>query len=778
VVAHEETGQGPASGGAAAQEQAAERQFRRLFDNCSDGVLMAELEARTLQYSNPAASRMLGYSAAELSTMKVDDLCPKGSSPGPAAFEALICQGRAVPTDLECGRKDGTLLSAELTTSAITIAERPLVVIYLRDGTERKHAKLALEASERQYRRLFESAKDGILILGATSGEILDANPFICSMMGCSREQLLHCHLWEIGPLHDVAASKEAFLELQAKGYVRYEHLPLESYDGRKIDVEFVSNVYPVGDELVIQCNIRDISVRIRAQAALEMRDRAIQAVSQGILISDAQDPEYPIIYASPGFERMTGYSAADALGKNCRFLQGPNTDPSVTAEIRAALQQERACTVELLNYRKDGTPFWNHLTLSPVHDGAGRLISFVGTQTDVTERRQLESQFLQTQRMEAVGRLAGGIAHDFNNVLSVILSYASVVVDDLKPEDPMRADIEEVGKAGQRATELTQQLLAFSRQQVLRGQVLDLHQVVTGMEKMLRRLLGADTELTILPASELWSIKADLGQIEQIMMNLAVNARDAMPQSGALTIQINNIELTPSYVRAHHEVKPGPYVMLSITDTGIGMDAATQLRAFEPFFTTKEPGMGTGLGLAAVFGIVKQSGGHIWISSELGRGTTFKLYFPMVTGIAQARAPELPVAEYPRASETILLVEDDDQVRALLQNLLRRWGYLVLAAPNGGEALLICEEHQEKIHLLVTDVVLPRMSGGKLAERLAPLRPEMKVLFMSGYANDEVLRHGVQELEVPYLQKPITPLSLSRKVREVLKTRPEGIDG
>ncbi|HEY2509902.1 MAG TPA: ATP-binding protein [Polyangiaceae bacterium] len=373
-------------------------------------------------------------------------------------------------------------------------------------------------------------------------------------------------------------------------------------------------------------------------------------------------------------------------------------------------------------------------------------------------------------QKMEAVGRLAGGVAHDFNNLLSVILSYAEIIGAEMRVEDPLRADLEEIKRAGVRASELTRQLLAFSRQQVLEVTVLNFNESLAGVEKMLRRLLGADVALTTLPASGLWNIKADGAQVEQVLMNLAVNARDAMPQGGQLTIETCNVELDEASAREHHGVAPGSYVLLSVSDTGVGMDRETQARVFEPFFTTKERGKGTGLGLATVFGIVKQSGGHIGVESEPGKGTTFKVLFPRTRGAAAMPTVEQVQVDLGGGSETILLVEDDDQVRVLARAILRRNGYLVLEAPNGGEALLICEQHESRIHLLLTDLVLPRMSGRQLAERLVAQRPTMKVLFMSGYTDDAVLQHRELDQGTAYLQKPLTPSALTRKVRDVLR--------
>jgi two-component system cell cycle sensor histidine kinase/response regulator CckA len=381
---------------------------------------------------------------------------------------------------------------------------------------------------------------------------------------------------------------------------------------------------------------------------------------------------------------------------------------------------------------------------------------------------RQSEEQLRQAQKMEAVGRLAGGIAHDFNNILSVILSYADFILADLNPSDPMRSDVEEIGKAATRAAGLTRQLLMFSRQQVVEPRVIDLHEVLTGMDKMLQRILGEDVQLVSLPPKSSGRVKVEPSHIEQVILNLVVNARDAMPTGGKLTIETGNVVLDDAYSMSHLPAKPGPYVMLAVSDTGSGMDRETQRRIFEPFFTTKPLGKGTGLGLSTAFGIVQQSGGNIWVYSEPGKGTTFKVYLPRVDEeVDVLRPPAAPTSL--RGTETILLVEDEEQVRAIALSILRRQGYQVMPAQNAGEALLICERHLGVIDLLLTDVVMPQMSGPELATRLAATRPEMKILCMSGYTDDSIVRHGVLETGVAFVQKPITPSLLTRKVREVL---------
>jgi two-component system, cell cycle sensor histidine kinase and response regulator CckA len=393
----------------------------------------------------------------------------------------------------------------------------------------------------------------------------------------------------------------------------------------------------------------------------------------------------------------------------------------------------------------------------------------------DATERRRaelrrdsLEEQLRQSQKMDAGGRLAGGVAHDFNNLLSVILGYGEDILKQLEPASPFREDLEEICKASTRAADLTKQLLMFSHQQVLEPKVMDLNEVLSNLRRMLQRVLGERSELALLLDPSLGHIRADRSNIEQVCMNLAVNARDAMPLGGKLTIETNNAELDEAFVREHLGTAPGPYVVMAVSDTGIGMDRATRARIFEPFFTTKAPGKGTGLGLSTVFGIVQQSGGGIWVYSEPGQGTTFKLYLPRVDGAVEpVRASVVPSAL--RGNETILLVEDEQQVRAVARRILERNGYHVLLPESIEEAIELADDYPRGIELLVTDVVMPRMSGAELATRLLRKRPQLKVLYVSGYTDAGIGAHGMLEDGAAFLQKPFTSDSLARKVRSVL---------
>jgi PAS domain S-box-containing protein len=529
----------------------------------------------------------------------------------------------------------------------------------------------------------------------------------------------------------------------------------------------------------------RERAARREAEAALRESDARFRRLAEsglfGLVIGDRGGR---VLDANDTFLRMVGHSRDEVVAGRVSWKE--TTPPEWVDSNLRALDQLRATGVarpwEKEYCRTDGTRV-------PVLVGAATLDDerIIAVSIDLTERKQAEAgrrraeealrnsedQLRQAQKMEAVGRLAGGVAHDFNNVLSVIMSCGEFVLEELGPDHPSRADVEEIRKAASRAAGLTRQLLLFSRQQVVEATVLDLQAIVGPMEKMFRRLVGEDVELVVVPPESPGRIEADRSHIEQVILNLVVNARDAMPRGGHLTIETANVVLDAEYARTHLPAKAGPYVMLRVTDTGIGMDRETQARIFEPFFTTKDLGKGTGLGLSTVFGIVQKSAGHIWVESEPGKGATFKVYFPRVEADAEeARAPAAPSTL--RGTETILLVEDEPQVRATVLAILRRQGYRVLVAEGAAEALHLAENHPDPIDLLLTDVVMPKMSGPELAGRLQEVRPGVKVLCMSGYTDDSVFRHGFVESAVAFILKPLTPESLTRKVREVLEAKPD----
>ena len=488
-------------------------------------------------------------------------------------------------------------------------------------------------------------------------------------------------------------------------------------------------------------------------------------------------DLEGRATFVNPAAAAMLGWTVEDIVGQSMHTLiHHSRSDwtpyPGENCPIDASLRDGTARHADNeVFWKKDGTSFPVEYMSTPIRDDHGKQLGAVVVFKDISERVLLDEQLRRAQKMEAVGRLAGGVAHDFNNLLMVIKGHSDNLLDQLPQNDPLRHSVEQIHKAGDRAAALTRQLLAFSRMQVMQAKVLDLNTVVSDLSKMLPRILGEGVEFVFKANPKLRHVKADPGQLEQVILNLAVNSRDAMPRGGKLTIETSNVDLTTEYVRLHPAARPGRYVLLAVSDTGHGMDAETQARIFEPFFTTKERGKGTGLGLATAYGVVKQSDGFIWVYSEPGMGATFKVYLPMVDAPLDSPHGEwltAPPVER-RGSETILLAEDEEDVRELAREFLTKTGYVVLQARNGAEALNIAAQHPGPIHLLLTDVVMPTMGGPELADRLAPTRPGIRVLFMSGYAEYAAVKHEIIDRGSAALQKPFALEALGRKVREVL---------
>jgi two-component system, cell cycle sensor histidine kinase and response regulator CckA len=510
-------------------------------------------------------------------------------------------------------------------------------------------------------------------------------------------------------------------------------------------------------------------SDRGRAESTvLDTRDAFRALVEASPLGIIACDLAHNVTIWNPAAERIFGWRAREVLKRPLPTISWEERAEHV-ALCAATLAGHSAMGVELRRLRRDGTPIYVSLSTAVLRDAGGEATGVLALLTDVTERKQLEEKFIQVQRTEAIGRLAGGVAHDFNNLLTAIKCSSNLLLEELAPDHPRRGDAEVIAQAAHKAAALTSQLLAFSRQQVMQPRVLDLNAVVAEMEMMLCRVIGEDIGLVTLPSSDLGHVRADPGQLEQALMNLAVNARDAMPDGGLLTISTENVSLEGDPTGGSVPVIPGPYVLLKVSDTGCGIDKQIVPRIFEPFFTTKPRGQGTGLGLSTVYGVVKQSGGYIFVESQRGRGTTFSVYLPRVEQPLEGREPSAGPLTTLRGSETLLLVEDEDVLRGLVRRVLERHGYTVLEASDGEEALALCEQHDGVIHLVVSDVVMPRMGGRELAERLSAVRPELQVLYVSGYTDDDVVRHGLLDPRMAYLQKPFTPEALARKIREVL---------
>jgi PAS domain S-box-containing protein len=514
----------------------------------------------------------------------------------------------------------------------------------------------------------------------------------------------------------------------------------------------------------------REIEERKRAEEELRRREQEFHSLAENLPDIVARlDDRLRHVYVNRRIEALTGMPAGSFLGKTHRELGFPEELVALWEEsLKRALVTGRETALEFTYSTPEGKRhFESRLVPERDQNGPSGVLSITH---DVTERRRLEEQFRQAQKMEAVGRLAGGVAHDFNNLLTIINGYSEVLETSLETGGALREYAVEISQAGERAAALTRQLLAFSRQQVVAPKVLDLNAVVADIEKMLRRIIGEDVALAWVPDPALGRVRIDPSLVEQVLLNLAVNARDAMPKGGNLTIETANAVLDEAYARTHPEVRPGRYVQLAVSDTGVGMDDATKARIFDPFFTTKAPGKGTGLGLATVYGIVKQANGHVAVYSEPGRGATFKVYLPRIEEPLPAPAPQPRSSEPRRGNETILLAEDDDAVRSLTRLALQAEGYVVLEARQGDEALKIGRQHAGPIDLLISDVVMPGGGGRELAERLAANRPELRVLYLSGYTDDAIVRHGVLDAEAAFLQKPFTMRALALKVREVLE--------
>jgi two-component system cell cycle sensor histidine kinase/response regulator CckA len=692
---------------------------------------------------------------------------PCGQMGEECSLKRVLDTGGAASCQHEHLRADGSTVRVDILLSPLRDAAGNIthVIEAVRDFTELVKVQDALRQSEAHLRGVFRAAPTGI---GVVADRVLkQVNERMCEITGYSEEELTDQNSRMLYPSdedYEYVGSEYAQIRDHGKGTVETRW---QRKDRQIIDVLLSSTALNPDDPSEgFTFAALDITERKQAEAERERLMSAIQQAAETILITDAAGT---IQYVNPAFERVTGYTRKEVIGRNPRILKSGEHDDAFYKGMWETLTRGESWNGRLVNKKKDGTLYTEEAAISPVRHHSGKTINYVAVKHDITQSIRLEEQYQQAQKVESVGRLAGGVAHDLNNLLSPILGYGELLLDALGPGDARRESVDEILRAGFRARDLVRQLLAFGRKQALDYKPLDINKVIGNFQKLLRHAIREDIEIEIIPSPDIRVVMADIGQIEQVIMNLALNAADAMPEGGRLTIETARVDLGEDYAAAHQGVKPGAYVMLAVSDTGMGMDDETCKHLFEPFFSTKGE-QGTGLGLATVYGIVKQHGGNIWVYSEPNRGTTLKIYLPVSEEAHVEEMTSKKPATGLTGSETILLVEDSEQVRHLVHALLERQGYLVLAAENGPEALTILASHDGPVHLLLTDVVLPGMNAKELFARATEGHPGLKVLYMSGYTDNVIAQRGVLEEGTAFIQKPFSVQILAAKVREVLE--------
>jgi PAS domain S-box-containing protein len=768
------------------QVRVAEEKYRSIFINAIEGLFQSTSEGRFLTV-NPAFARILGYLSPEEMISQITDIGHQLYVDPQDRMAAALLQeepGFIQGFEIEAYRKDGKKIWLSVNRRSVRNKDGEEIYIEgsVEEVTERRRIEDALIESEGRKAAILKSSLDCVITMDH-QGNILDFNPAAEQTFGYKSDDVVGRNMAELVSPQPLPFHQEA-------GFARYLETGCSSIlgkriemtgrraDGTEIPVELTVTAIGEVPRPTFTAFIRDLTERKHAEEALR---ETVRSNEESLALLDTLLYTAPIGFAfhSPDlvYQRINeslaainGLSVKEHLGHTLREVLPAMADVLEPMMRRALSTGEPVLDVELSGETPADPGRQHHWLASfyPVRMQAGEILGVGCLVSEITDRKQLEDQLRQSQKMEAVGQLAGGIAHDFNNLLTAITGYSSLGLQQIDKNHRISGYLEEIKKAGDRAANLTRQLLAFSRKQILQPLPLNLNDVVSDINKLLQRLIGEDIQLSVKLGLELRRIKVDPGQIEQVLVNLAVNARDAMPRGGKLTIETANVELGQEYASRRVGLQPGRYVLLAVSDNGVGMDEETEERIFEPFFTTKGKDKGTGLGLSTVYGIVKQSGGHISVYSEVGQGTTFKIYLPEYDAPETTALAPVPDASR-RGWETVLLVEDEDVVRGLARKVLEQEGYSVLEASRGEEALSLCADYDQPIHLLLTDVVMPETSGKEVADRLRILRPEIKVLFMSGYTDEAIVHHGMLDAKVEFIQKPFTPVGLARKVRQVI---------
>jgi PAS domain S-box-containing protein len=743
------------------------------LEAAANAIVITDRDGR-ISWANPAFTHLTGWSLAEVRGLNPRFL--KSGRHEPAFYDRLwqtILSGEVWEGEMVNRRKDGTLYYEEQTITPVRASGKGNITHFVAvkvDVSERRAAREALLQSERRLRKLAEAAHDDIFIVDR-DGWVLYVNAAAAARLGRPAENVVGRRLNDVLPTETASrflSSIRRVLDTGEALYVEDRH----EVDGREVwSSTWLTPLTGEGGIESVEAVSRDITTRVAAEQTLRASEQRYRSLFERNLAGVYRTTlDGRIVECNEAFARIMGYpSAAELRGLRAEDLYR-------TPALRRAFMERLQAEGMLVNHesegrRKDDTLVWMLENASLVQEEGGPYIE--GTIVDITERKTLERQLGQAQKMEAVGQLAGGVAHDFSNILSVISGYSELALRRAGPDDPLRPYLDEIRRAADRSTSLVRQLLAFSRGQIVEPSVLDLDEVVRGLVDMLRRLIPESIELVTSSWASPALVRADRGQLEQVIVNLAVNSRDAMPRGGRLTIETSRAELDLAYCRRHVGASPGPHVVLSVADTGVGMDAETQARIFDPFFTTKEAGRGTGLGLATVYGIVRRSGGSIWVYSEPGRGAVFKVYLPEAQGQVQPTEPapgsEAEPAVAAQGTETVLLVEDEEALRVLARELLESFGYSVLEARHGVQAIEVSTAYAGRIDLLMTDLVMPQIDGRELAARIAADRPETRVLFVSGYAEDDQMAGSLPARRVAFLQKPYTAATLATRIRRLL---------
>lgn len=748
-------------------------QFKAMFEMASIGMAQADPRNGQWQRVNQKMCEITGYSSSELLGMRAPEIThPEDRERDWEAFQNVV-EGKSQSYRMEKRyiRKDGTLVWVNVNMTVIRdSAGNPMrTMTTIEDISERKGFEEALQKSEENYRSLFENAPVGIFQTNAR-GQALSVNFTMAHILGLGSPREAVEHYSNLGgQLYLHPEKRDQFLRLlKQDGYVENFEYEALTADGSKIWLSMNARIKGRCEDgsFIIEGFATDITQRKHAESERTLLATAVEQAEENVLITDAHRT---ILYINPAFERSSGYRLEKLKGKKLRVLRSDQHDNAFYQNMKEVLDRGEVWVGDIINRGEDGREFEIEGTISPIKDASGTITHLVAAGRNMIRYRKLERELYQAQKMESVGRLAGGVAHDFNNMLGVILGHTELALDGIDSAQSAYDDLQEVRKAANRSADLVRQLLAFARKQTISPKVLNINETVESMLKMVRRLIGEDIELVWRPGADIWPVKVDPTQIDQVLANLCVNARDAITGLGKVIIETGNVTLDDACCREHTGASPGGYVLLGLSDTGCGMDRETIGKVFEPFFTTKEVGKGTGLGLATVYGIVKQNNGFIDVLSEPGQGTTFRIYLPRTDIPTAENSPLEPQRRNLTGSETVLLVEDEASILAMGKTILERYGYTVLANQSPGEALKMAQNHPGPLHLLITDIVMPEMNGKDLRERLEALKPAIKCIFISGYTADVIAHQGILEEGVHFLQKPFSVKGLVEKVRDVL---------